>query len=291
MPVHDSESKNNLNILLTGASGRVGSRLAPRLADAGHGVRALVRTPERGVAFGDRGVVVMTGDLRDDATVETVARNVDVVIHAAAAFRGDVGADMDATNVRATVRLADACAAAGVRRFIFISTNLVYGLGRDRPARESDAVAAEHPYPRSKALAEAALLTRADARDLDVLVLRLAFVYGEGDPHLAESLRWLREWPLHKRIHMVHHADVARGILAAIDAEVTGPRIFNIADDCPVTAYEVMAILGESSAAAANDRALTAPWESIVDTTLARTVLGFRPEFPTIYAAQHAHAL
>jgi nucleoside-diphosphate-sugar epimerase len=280
-----------LRILLTGASGRIGSRLAPRLAEAGHSIRALVRSPSAELAWRRPGIDVITGDLGDDAALARAVRDVDVVVHAAAAFRGVPAAETDATNFQGTIRLADAAASTGVARFIFTSTNLVYGPGGDRPARESDRLAAEQPYPRSKAAAEAELLTRASAGDLDVRILRFAFVYGEGDPHLAESLRWVRDWPSYKRLHMVHHADVASGVLAAIDAPPSGERVFNIADDCPVTAYEIMTILGHAIPADAAQRSLDAPWESIVDTTLARTVLGFRPVHPTVHSAQAAGAL
>lgn len=278
-------------ILLTGATGRIGSRLAPRLVACGHAVRALVRSPDQAAPLRQNGIDPITGDLREDATVIGAVRDVDVVVHAAAAFRGVAGAEMDATNVRATTRLADAAAAAGVTRFVFASTNLVYGTGADRPARESDAIDAEHPYPRSKAAAEAALIACAQARSLDVRILRFAFVYGDGDPHLADSIAWLRNWPSHKRLHMLHHRDVAGAVSRAIAAPGTAERVFNIADDCPVTAYELMTVLGAPVAADAATRTLHAPWESIVDTTLARTTLGFHPAFPTIYQAIAANAL
>jgi hypothetical protein len=46
-------------------------------------------------------------------------------------------------------------------------------------------------------------------------IIRLAFVYGEGDPHLQEGVQWLRNWNPMQKIHMVHHADVAQAIMLA----------------------------------------------------------------------------
>jgi nucleoside-diphosphate-sugar epimerase len=122
-------------------------------------------------------------------------------------------------------------------------------------------------------------------------VLRLAFVYGDGDPHLAEALRWAREWPAHKRLHLVHHADVAQAFIRAVHAEGLTGATFNVADDAPVSTVEVLALNGEPVAADAASRELEDPWEGIVDTTRARTELGVRPVYPSVYTARDAGAL
>jgi nucleoside-diphosphate-sugar epimerase len=126
---------------------------------------------------------------------------------------------------------------------------------------------------------------------LEVRVVRLAFVYGEGDPHLAESLMWARGWPAHKRLHLVHHADVGQALLRALHADGVDGATFNVADDAPVSAYELMRLNGEPVAADAATRPLDDPWEGIVETERARRVLGFRPIHPTVYAARAAGAL
>jgi nucleoside-diphosphate-sugar epimerase len=181
---------------------------------------------------------------------------------------------------------------AGTRRFVFASTNLVYGAGRGRPARETDEPAPHGiAYPRSKAAAEEALLELHRAEGLPLRIARLAFVYGEGDAHLSEFLRWARDWPLHKRIHMVHHADVGQGLLRVLAANGIDGRAFNVADDAPITALEVLELTGEPIDAAASDRPLDDPWESIVDTAKIRLELGYRPIYPTVYTAREAGVL
>jgi nucleoside-diphosphate-sugar epimerase len=126
---------------------------------------------------------------------------------------------------------------------------------------------------------------------LGLRVLRLAFVYGEGDPHLAEAVRWAREWPTHKRLHLVHHADVAQACLRALRAEGIDGATFNIADDAPVSALEVLELNGEPVQTGRSRQTLDDPWEGIVDTARARATLGLRPLYPSVYTARDAGVL
>jgi nucleoside-diphosphate-sugar epimerase len=280
-----------MSTLVTGVTGRLGSRFVPRLLAEGEHTRVLVRGTEAGEQLRQRGTEVVEGDLRDPDTLRRALEGVDRVVHLAAAFRGVDEDEVVAVNQAATVNLAHAAVTAGVSRFVFASTNLVYGQGRGRPARESDPPAPEHAYPQSKAAAEDALRDLWRSEDLGLRILRFAFVYGEGDPHLAESLMWARTWPAHKRLHLVHHADVGQGLLRALRAEGIDGMTINIADDAPVTALELHQLNGEPVAEDAANRPLDDPWEGIVDTTVARATLGFRPMFPTVYAAKDAGAL
>ena len=280
-----------MSTLVTGVTGRLGSRFVPRLLAEGEHTRVLVRDAEAGEQLRERGTEVVEGDLRDPDTLSRALEGVDRVVHLAATFRGVAEDEVVAVNQAAAVDLARAAVAAGAGRFVFASTNLVYGQGRGRPARESDPPAPEHAYPQSKAAAEDALRDLWRSEDLGLRILRFAFVYGEGDPHLAESLMWARTWPAHKRLHLVHHADVGQGLLRALRAEGIDGMTINIADDAPVTALELHRLNGEPVAEDAANRVLDDPWEGIVDTTVARTTLGFRPIFPTVYAAKDAGAL
>jgi len=67
--------------------------------------------------------------------------------------------------------------------------------------------------------------------------------------------------------------------------------VFNVADDAPVTAYELLELNGEPLAEDAVARPLDDPWEGIVDTAKSREALGFRPIYPTVYTARDAGAL
>lgn len=280
-----------MTTLVTGATGRLGSRFVPRLLAEGEHTRVLVRDAEAVEGLRQRGADVVEGDLRDPDAVLRALEGVDRVVHLAAAFRGVAEDEMVAVNQAATVDLARTTVAAGAGRFVFASTNLVYSHGRGRPARASDPPAPAHAYPQSKAAAEDALRELWHSAGLGLRILRFAFVYGEGDPHLAESLMWARTWPAHKRLHLVHHADVGQGLLRALRAEGIDGMTINIADDAPVTALELHQLNGEPVPEDAASRPLDDPWEGIVDTTAARATLGFRPIFPTVYAAKDAGAL
>jgi nucleoside-diphosphate-sugar epimerase len=272
-----------MTTLVTGATGRVGSRFVPRLL-ASRDVRVLVRDPERAGWFWDRGADVVPGDLRDPDAVKRAVAGVDAVVHLAAVFGAAVfGAD-EAVQVNrdATEALARAARAAGVPRFVFASTSLVYGPGRGRPASEDDELAPGHAYPRSKAAAERVLLA---LPGLDVRIVRLAFVYGDGDPHLADWLPRLAGAP--HRLHMVHHADAAQGLRLVLDADGAAGRIFNVADDAALTAWELCALAGLP---VPDGDGPADPWEGLVDTRRIRAELGYRPVYPTAYPAYAAGA-
>jgi nucleoside-diphosphate-sugar epimerase len=280
-----------MTTLVTGATGRIGSRFVPRLLQRGDTVRVLVRDLRRTESLRDRGADVVVGDLRDTDVCKRAVHGVGAVVHLGASFRRVPTEETISVNETATVELARGALAAGVERFVFATTNLVYGPGRGRPAREDDPLAPTGDYPRSKAVAEGALMSLHDRDGLGVRVLRIAFVYGDDDPHLAESLMWAREWAAHKRLHMVHHADVAQALIRGLRGEGIDGQAFNVADDAPVTAIELHELNGERPAADAAQRALDDPWEGIVDTAKIREQLGFRPIYPSVYAAKDAGAL
>lgn len=285
-----------MSILVTGATGRVGSRLVPRLLDQGERVRILVRDADRVADLAARGADVLVGDLRDPERVERALDGVEAVVHVAATFRSAPEEKIWAVNHTAAVDLATATISAPVPRFVFISTNLVYGSGRGRPLREDDEFrpAQSFPagaYPESKAAAETELFELHRTQGLGLRTLRLSFVYGYGDPHLAESPRFARAMAAHQRMAMVHHADVAQAVLRALRTSGIDGRAYNVTDDAPMTAYELLAFNGEDLPDGAAERALDDPWQGIPDTTRIRAELGFRPIYPTVYAARDAGAL
>jgi nucleoside-diphosphate-sugar epimerase len=282
-----------MRTLVTGATGRIGSRLVPRLLEQEGEVVVLVRDEARGEPLRRRGAEVVAGDLRDAASKRRAVDGVDAVVHLAASFRGVPDEEAVAVNRTATVELARAAVDAGVGRFVLASTSLVYGAGRGRPAREDDPPRPPEAaaYPASKAAAEAALQELHRSDGLGVRVARLAFVYGEGDPHLAESLMWARRWPSHKRLHLVHHADVAQGLVRALRAGGVDGGTWNLADDAPVTAVELHRLNHEPRSDDPAGQPDNDPWEGIVDTTRARAELGFRPIYPSVYTARDAGAL
>jgi nucleoside-diphosphate-sugar epimerase len=280
-----------MSTLITGVTGAVGSRYAARLHETSTGVRVLVRDEDRAGPWWDRGAEVVVGDLRDPDTTKRAVAGVDAVVHLAAAFRGVQDDEAIAVNRDATAGLARAALAAGVSRFVFASTNLVYGPGRGRPADEDDAPEPGHVYPISKAAGERELLRLHREEGLPVRIARLSFVYGAGDPHLSWMLGRARNWPAHQRLQVVHHADVAQALNLLLSAGGVDGRIYNVADDAPITAWEVLAMHGEEPDEGAGERPLDDPWFGIVDTRRIRAEVGYRPIYPSVYTARDAGAL
>jgi nucleoside-diphosphate-sugar epimerase len=281
--------------LVTGTTGQVGRRFVPRLlaqARPGERVRVLVRDAERGEPFAALGAEVVVGDLRDTEALGKAVAGVDAVVNVAASFRGVPDEEAWAVNRDAAVELGRAALAAGVERFVQVSTGLVYGAGRGRPVTEEDE---SRPggsmwgaYPASKLEAERELLA---LEGLDVRVGRLPFVYGEGDPHLAQSLMWAGSWAATQRLHMGHHVDVAQGLLRILHARGISGRVYNIADDAPVTAVELHQLNGVEVPGELYERVDPDPWLVIVSTERIRRELGYRPVYPSVYAARDAGAL
>lgn len=275
-----------MKILVTGATGKVGSRLTKRLAARGDAVRALVRAPSRAATLGDAHVELVAGDLLDTPSLERAVRDVDAVVHCAAFFRGATPEQAHAVNDLGTQRLAEAARAAAVKRFVFTSTGLVYGANGGRLAREDAPCAPTAAYPVSKLAAERALL----AMDgLDVRVLRLPFVYGDGDPHIEEVLPMMRGFAPEQRMSLAHHADVARAVAVVLDAAAPSHRIYNVVDDEAPNLAEIFAAVGAPPPDGSNSEA-GRPFDALLDGRLVREDLGFRPQFPRLRDAVAAGA-
>jgi uncharacterized protein YbjT (DUF2867 family) len=154
-------------LLLTGATGLVGSALLPRLTASGRSVRCLVRDPRR---LGPERVRVQIalGDLSDPASFRNALRGVDTVVHLAAAIRDQPGGSIEETNAVATWRLVQGAQKAGVERFVFFSAQGASAHDRTR-------------FMRAKALAERAV---ADS-GVPHTIFAPSIVYAPGDVFLT----------------------------------------------------------------------------------------------------------
>lgn len=275
-------------ILVTGATGKVGSRLSQRLAERGDHVRALVRDPARAEPLRRAGVELIVGDLLDAGSLVEAVRGVDAVVHCAAFFRGATPEQAHAVNDLGTQQLAHAARKAAVKRFVFASTGLVYGpTGGTRLAHEDDACAPTLAYPESKLAAERFLLA---LDDLDVRVLRLPFVYGDGDPHIAEVVPMMRTWSPTQRMTIGHHVDVAQAVARVLDAPALAHRIYNVTDDDAPTLAALYAVVGEPPPDG-TDAERGRAFDAVLDGRRLRAELGFAPRFPRLADAVAAGAL
>jgi nucleoside-diphosphate-sugar epimerase len=284
--------------VVTGATGQVGRRFVPHLLQwraAGDEVRVLVRDEERGMRFADLGAQLAVGDLRDARDVRKALDGADAVVNIAAAFRGVPDDEAWAVNRDAALALGQAALEAGVSRLVQVSTNLVYGQSRGRPHPEDDEPLPGGPlwgaYAASKTEAERGLLELHREHGLGVTIGSLAFVYGDGDPHLAQWLPRAASWAGNRRLHMVHHADACQGLRRLLFAPRVAGRRYNIADDAPATAIELHQISGVLVPDGMGERYDDNPWFGIVSTDRIRRELGFRPLYPSVWTARDAGAL
>ncbi len=275
-----------MKILVTGATGKVGSRITQYLAGRGDHVRALVRDEARAADLRGARIELVRGDLLDEASLAAAVQGVDAVVHCAAFFRGASEAQAHATNDLGTQQLANAARAASVKRFVFTSTGLVYGPNGGHPAREGDACAPLAAYPVSKLAAERFLLA---LDDLDVRVLRLPFVYGDGDPHIAEVVPLMAGFTPTQRMSIAHHADVAQAVARILDAASPAHRIYNVVDDEAPDLITLFASVKAPPPDGSNAE-FGRTFESVMDGRLLREDLGFRPKYPRLADALAAGA-
>ncbi len=267
-----------MQLLVTGATGKVGSRLTKRLAHRGDHVRALVRDSTRATDLRDDRIELVRGDLLDAESLAAAVRGVDAVVHCAAFFRGATPEEATAVNDLGTRHLAIAARTASVQRFVFTSTGLVYGSNGGRLAREDDACAPTAAYPVSKLAAERFLLA---IEGLEVRVLRLPFVYGDGDPHIQEVAPVMRGFPAAQRISIGHHADIAQAVARLLDTRSPAHRIYNVVDDEAPDFATLFASVG-APPPDGSDAERARGFDALLDGTRLREDLGFKPKYPRL---------
>ena len=202
-------------LLLTGATGSIGSRLLPLLLERGEEVRCLVREPRR---LGARRVDVQIalgdlGEMSDPYLVRQALRGVDRVIHLAASIRDQPPKRIEELNGLATVRLLRAAERSGVESFHFFSA--------------LDAQAAQRTrFFRAKWLAERAVLSS----PLPSTVFAPSIVYDHSDPWitLLRRFSFLPVLPVsgtgQARFQPIWAEDVARCVVQALESERGGER-------------------------------------------------------------------
>ena len=214
-------------ILLTGATGTVGSALLKRLTAARKPVRCLVRNPRR---LGPERVRVQIalGDLSNPASFRNALRGVDTVVHLAATIRDQPLASIEELNGVATLRLVRAAERAGAKRFLFFSA---IGASLHAPPR----------FFRAKALAERAVAESS----LDSVVFAPSIVYSPGDPFLKllQRMSYLPLMPIsgsgNAPYQPIWADDVADCVMAVLSGGGDGRDRFELAGP-DVLSYEAI---------------------------------------------------
>jgi nucleoside-diphosphate-sugar epimerase len=176
---------------VTGGSGFIGGRLISRLVADGTDVRALARSEASAAKVAGLGAAPVRGDLADTDAMAAGAQGCEHAYHLAAHL-GDYGdwAEFERGNVDGTRNALDACARAGVRRFVHCGTEAALMAGE--PLIEVDESAplrpdSPAPYPATKAQAEQTVRA-ANREGFETVVLRPRFVWGLGDTTLLPQM-------------------------------------------------------------------------------------------------------
>lgn len=215
-------------LLVTGATGFIGSHLVPALVRKGYRVRALCRRREDAAKL-PKGVEVYVGDVGKPDGLSGALRGVDTVIHLAGMVSySKPREELFRVNAIGTRNLLERC--GGVKRFVLSSSVSVYGEIRGE-ADEGYPVSPRTPYGESKLSAEKFV----EKSGIRSSILRIAPVYGEGSPSWRKNLRLMdRGFPVPGTGNLTHVVHVSDVVQAFVKAAQKGEGIYNIAGKEPV---------------------------------------------------------
>jgi nucleoside-diphosphate-sugar epimerase len=234
-----------MRVLITGASGNLGSALARHLIGGPHELRLLIhRAPLPFDPGASPGVSVATADLGDPGTLADPCAGVDCIVHfAGRLFAPRPHTFLPKTNVEYVRNLVAAALAARVRKFILISFPHVEGESSpEKPATGALTGTPTSVHAQTRLAAERHLFRACAGHSMVPVTLRPGMIYGRG-VRMIEAGRWLLRyhllgvWRRPTWIHLLALPDFLRCVTAAIDDEhVSG--IYTLGDDHPMTLQE-----------------------------------------------------
>jgi nucleoside-diphosphate-sugar epimerase len=239
-------------VLVTGATGLVGSHLVERLGATGWSVRALVRDTRAASWVGELGASeLVRGDVLDEASFTAAAKGCDIIFHTAAAITPERGdwESYRATNVEGT-RAAIGAALTSGARLMHVSSVAVYGpKGRFQPQGPTVESIPLEPLPerayyaRSKRESEHLVMHAHERGEIWATAVRPDVIYGRRDrqfvPRLARLFSAVHAMALpdggRNTLAIIHAANVAEGAIRAATSDVAGGKAYNIANEGDVT--------------------------------------------------------
>ncbi|TDJ44758.1 MAG: NAD-dependent epimerase/dehydratase family protein [Gammaproteobacteria bacterium] len=225
-----------MKVLVTGASGFVGSAVVRALLGQGSSVKALVRSTSLLDNLCDLDVERVTGDLRDAQSLERALQGCELAFHVAADYRlwvpdPEVMYDI---NVRGSERLLRAAASAGVERVVYTSSVATLGFSPAGPADEDTPVDEKHiigHYKQTKFLAEQTVRRTADELGLPLIIVNPSSPFGPGDIKptptgqiVLDTLCGRMPAFVDTGLNVCHVDDIAQGHLLALEHGRVGER-------------------------------------------------------------------
>jgi nucleoside-diphosphate-sugar epimerase len=235
-------------VLVTGATGFLGSRLAKRLVEEGYPIRALAREQSSVGALKTLGVEIAFGDLSDETSIAAAVKGVDVVVHAAAGTSG-TAKDSDTATIQGTRNILEACTTSRVKKLVYISSCNVYEVAgyTESQVVTEEAQLERFPlrrghYSAAKLQAEALVIEAMNHYACPTVVLRPGTLYGPG----AEIYTRLMGISFARRIFvvfgdgeselpLVHVDNAVDSIVKCISNSAADNQVFNVVDHDLVT--------------------------------------------------------
>jgi len=296
-------------ILVTGGDGFIGSHLVERLVQEGHEVTALVQYNSFG-RFGwldystellAKNLRVVLGDVRDENFIRAVTKGTDAVIHLAALigipYSYNAPSSYVETNISGTLNILQASLDNDCKQVICTSTSEVYGSAQTVPIDESHPLVGQSPYSATKIAADQLAISFNKSFGLPVTIIRPFNTYGPRQSERAVIPTIIRQLMSGKRQLDLGNTETTRdfnyvsdtvaGFVAALNKELPGGEVINIASSFEVSIREtakMIALIMGSTIDFNLDEKRVRPDASEVsrllgDNTLAKETLGWEPEF------------
>lgn len=222
-------------VLVTGATGLVGSHVVREFLQAGYPVRAMSRNERPGLP-GTEAAEPFRGDIRDPGAVVRAIEGCRFLVHSAAAYQLGIAGSRETfgTNVHSTRVVMEAALRAGVERIVYTSSVATIGPVDGRPATEDDGAgpaAKAGPYERSKWLAELLVRGMVTEHELPVVIVNPATVVGAGDSRptrtgqlILDAARGRMPVYVSTGLNFIAAKDVAAGHRLALERGEVGRR-------------------------------------------------------------------
>jgi nucleoside-diphosphate-sugar epimerase len=233
-------------ILVTGATGFLGSALVRRLVERGERPRVFLRRPAEPESAA-AGLDAVYGNLGEPDAVDRAVAGVEIVYHLGAAMKGGPN-EFEAGTIWGTKNIIEACLKHGVRLLIYVSSMGVLdhaGHPEGVPVTE-DSPVEPHPelrglYTQTKLQAERLVLEAVRERGLPAVIVRPGQIFGPGAEHVAPNGifalagQWIVAGQGERQLPLVYIDDVVDGLIAAETAPDAAGHIVHLIDPSPVT--------------------------------------------------------
>ena len=290
-----------MNFLITGAAGFLGSALANRLAAKGHSVRGMDDLSTGDPEALSPEVLFTRADVNDRPRLWTLLQNIDCVYHLAARVLVPESVlyprEYNLVNVGGTVTLMEAMRDVGVKRVVFISSGAIYGDQEEQPVKETATPNPRSPYAVSKLAAEYYVRTIGRLWKIETVCLRVFNAYGPGQHlppvHAPVIPNFLRQAAQNGTMVVngdgsqtrdyVYIEDVVDAMESAATAPQANQQIINVGSGVETSVADLSSlaqrITGGKPQTVRNPQNLGGPSRLCADLSLARSILGYTPQF------------